>query len=377
MDIYRGSNCALTFGPALSPSANQVFEPLWNNRHIESVEIVFKEDLGTDGRGGYFDGFGIIRDIMQNHLLQVFMYMAMEPPTAAGAEALIEAKVRLLKQVSTLQYSASQVFLGQFTASHVKGKHEPGYLDDETVPKGSTCPTFASVVLEVQNERWAGVPFMMKAGKGLDERKAELRIRFKPQTYNAIMTPRGSPPLPGNELVMRIQPDESCYLKTYSKEPGLSQVVKATKMEMKWSSEFEGSYVGDAYEKMLLCAAKGDGSGFVSEHELVEAWRIFTPLLHDIDQAKPAPVLYPFGSEYPPGFADWSIAKGVPQEGAAPTPRPGVWSSGGVEQSFQPGTEVDSSLQDARRKTQDKTSELAALREELRQLTMLQDRTVQ
>jgi glucose-6-phosphate 1-dehydrogenase len=207
--------------------ANQLFEPLWNKEHIESVEINFKEDLGTGGRGGYFDGFGIIRDIMQNHLLQVFMFLAIEPPASTSTAALTKAKEDLLKSVKTLHWDTEKAFIGQFTDSSwtVDGTthSEPGYLEDPTVPEGSRCPTFASVLLEVENERWAGVPFLMKAGKGLDERMAEVRIHFKPQAYNGLMHAPGSP-VPGNELVLRIQPNESCYLKTYSKLPGLEQV---------------------------------------------------------------------------------------------------------------------------------------------------------
>jgi glucose-6-phosphate 1-dehydrogenase len=134
--------------------ANQLFEPFWNKEHIESVEINFKENLGTGGRGGYFDGFGIIRDIMQNHLLQVFMFLAIEPPAGPGAEALIQAKEDLLKSVKTLHWDPAKAFLGQFTGASwtVGGEQhvEPGYLEDPTVPEGSRCPTFASVLLEVR-----------------------------------------------------------------------------------------------------------------------------------------------------------------------------------------------------------------------------------
>jgi len=298
--------------------ANQIFEPIWNNKHIEGVEITFKEDLGTGGRGGYFDKFGIIRDIMQNHLLQVFMFLGMEPPSNTGPAALIRAKVDLLKAVKTLHYDPSQCFLGQFTGNSWKvggeTHSEPGYQEDPTVPEGSNCPTFAAVMLEINNKRWNGVPFIMKAGKGLDERMAEVRIRFKPQAYNKMMaTYQDSGQVQGNELVLRIQPDEACYLKTFSKEPGLGQNIKPTVMDMQYATQFKGAYVGDAYERMFLNAAKGDGGLFVSSPELVEAWRIFTPLLHEIDEQKPDVVRYPFGSVYPKGFGEWSEAKGIKQ----------------------------------------------------------------
>lgn len=293
--------------------ANQLFEPLWNNQHIDSVEITFKEDLGTGGRGGYFDSFGIIRDIMQNHLLQVFMFLAIEPPKSLHASDIENAKVELLKCVETLSLKKG-VFLGQFTKNSwlVNGKEhtEPGYLDDETVPAGSKCPTFAATVLNINNDRWRGVPFLIKAGKGLDERLAEVRVRFKPTPYNKVMMEKPQ----GNELVMRIQPDEALYLKMFSKEPGMNQVVKPTVMDMKYATQFPGAYVGDAYERMFLNAAKGEGSLFVSANELVEAWRIFTPLLHEIDEKKPNVHMYPFGSRAPCGFSEWSETQArVPQ----------------------------------------------------------------
>jgi len=204
------------------------------------------------------------------------------------------------------------VFLGQFTSASWQaceggmcGMHsEPGYLDDETVPKDSKCPTFAALVLRVNNERWRGVPFLMKAGKGLDEREAEVRVRFMPKPYNSLL--QSAPQ--GNELVMRIQPDEALYLKTFSKEPGLEQFIKPTVMDMRYATQFPDAYIGDAYERMLLNAAKGDRRLFLSSAELVEAWRLFTPLLHRIDAEKPDVVKYPFGSGAPPGFPDWSLA---------------------------------------------------------------------
>jgi len=309
IDHYLGKEVVLNL--TTMRWANQIFESSWSNKCISSVEITFKEDLGTGGRGGYFDGFGIIRDIMQNHLLQVFMLLAMEPPPSMSTAGIINSKVQLLRAVETLDL-AKGVFLGQFTKNSwcVNGEThaELGYLDDDTVPKGSKCPTFAAVVLRVNNDRWRGVPFLMKAGKGADERLCEVRVHYKPQPHNRLFGMSESNGQAGgtNELVMRVQPDEALFLKTQSKLPGLEQITRDTVMEMNYKSEFANSYVGDAYERMFLNAAKADGSLFVSAAELVEAWRIFTPLLHQIEEQKPDVVLYPFGVHLPPGFADWS-----------------------------------------------------------------------
>jgi len=240
--------------------------------------------------------------MMQSHLLQVFMLCAMERPASMTAADITAAKRNLLKEVEALSLG-SGVFLGQFTKNSwpVGGKMrtEPGYLDDPTVPEGSKCPTFAAVVLKVNNTRWKGVPFLMTAGKGLDERLAVVRIRFRPSPLQGAVPG-------GNELIMRIQPDEALYLKTFTKEPGLDQIMKPTIMDMSYSKQFPSARVVDAYERMLLAAATGDGSLFTSTQELTESWRIFTPLLHDIDKQKPDVVLYPFGSRHPPGFDNWS-----------------------------------------------------------------------
>ena len=150
---------------------SQLFEPTWNREYVESVQIVFKEDIGLGGRGGYFDNFGIIRDMMQNQLLQVMLWIAMDPPEDMSAASIREAKVELLRCIETLRLDSKRVFLGQFGPSAA----EPGYLDDETVPKDSRCPTFASLMLQVDNTRWRGVPFLMTAGKGVDERLCEVR----------------------------------------------------------------------------------------------------------------------------------------------------------------------------------------------------------
>lgn len=199
--------------------ANVLFEPLWSQRNIESVMITFKEDIGTDGRGGYFDGFGIIRDIIQNHLLQAFMFLAMEPPTEMSGPAITAAKVELLRAVRCIEPDdAASYFLGQFGPGVKDGEPAQGYLEDQTVPEGSKCPTFAACVLHVDNERWRGVPFLLSAGKGLDERLCEFRVRFKAQSYQRMM---GSEP-DQNELVMRVQPDEALYMVAVAKQPGIT-----------------------------------------------------------------------------------------------------------------------------------------------------------
>jgi len=302
--------------------ANACWEPMWSAAHIESVQIIFKENIGTEGRGGYFDGIGIVRDIIQNHLMQAFMFLAMEPPADMSAAAILDRKVELLKAVQTLDLhtpraaqplAGAAVFLGQFGPS-TRATQQKGYLDDDTVPPGSCCPTMAACVLAVDNERWRGVPFLLSAGKGLDERLCEFRIRFKPQPYNRQLFGADAQ----NELVMRVQPDEALYMVACAKQPGISAGLAKEErrtpiaMGLRYATQFgDGSpfVCGDAYERMLLNAARGEQGLSVSASELVEAWRIFTPLLHQIDKEKPPPVVHPFG-QLPAGYVEWAAAHG-------------------------------------------------------------------
>jgi len=306
IDHYLGKEVVLNL--VAMRFGNQLFENLWNRENIAHVQIVFKEDLGTEGRGGYFDSSGIIRDIMQNHLLQVFLWAAMEPPASLSLASVQEEKVKLLKAIKPV--TMQDCFLGQFGRNTwtVSGTEhvEPGYLDDKGVPANSKCPTYAAVVLKVDNDRWRDVPFLFRAGKGLDERMAEVRVTFKPQAFNQLVLGAA------NELVMRIQPDEAIYLKIMNKMPGWKvDDVTSTVLDMSYSTAFPGGYVADGYERMFLNAFKGDGSLFVGSGELTEAWRIFTPLLDEIDNSKPQPVIYPFGVRVPDGMDNFASHYGI------------------------------------------------------------------
>jgi len=272
--------------------ANLIFEPIWTRLRIKSVSITFKEDYGTEGRGGYFNNFGILRDVMQNHLLQILALVAMEAPSSLSADDIRDAKTKVLRQVRTI--SMNDVVLGQYGASEDGSK--PSYLDDDTVPRGSNCPTYAVAVMFVDNERWSGVPFIMKAGKALEERKAEIRIQFQ-EVRNHLYPSEETHP---NELVFRVQPDEAVYLKIMSKEPGLSNKRIATELDLTYKKRYDAK-LPDAYTVLILDAIRGDHSLFVRNDELLEAWRIFTPVLHQIEAegSDIQPIIYPYGSRGP------------------------------------------------------------------------------
>ncbi|KAL9264384.1 Glucose-6-phosphate 1-dehydrogenase, chloroplastic-like protein [Drosera capensis] len=199
--------------------SNLVFEPLWSRNYIHNVQLIFSEDFGTEGRGGYFDHYGIIRDIMQNHLIQILALFAMETPVSLDAEDIRNEKVKVLRSIRPLQLE--DVIVGQYKG-HTKGpKSYPGYTDDPTVPNDSITPTFAAAALFINNARWDGVPFLMKAGKALHRRSAEIRVQFRHVPGNLYKNISTDLDKATNELVIRVQPDEAIYLKINNKVPGL------------------------------------------------------------------------------------------------------------------------------------------------------------
>ncbi len=274
--------------------ANRVFEPLWNHQHIESVHVCFKEDFGVEGRAGYFDQYGIIRDILQNHLLQIVALLAMEQPAELTARAIGDAKVRVLRQAHPLH--AADFLLGQYTAGDLNGKQMPGYTDDPDIPGDSITPTFARVALRIENDRWHGVPFVLSAGKALDTRCTEIRIRFRPVTPNIFQTE--TPPLPANELVIRVQPDQAIHLQFLNKVPVPQMQIAECSLNLRYEATFKGT-LPEAYESLLLDVLRGDKSLFIRKDELEIAWDLFTPALHEIEELRKKPQPYPYGSEGP------------------------------------------------------------------------------
>ncbi|XP_077995256.1 glucose-6-phosphate 1-dehydrogenase-like [Glandiceps talaboti] len=272
---------------------NLIFGPTWNRNHIASVVITFKEPFGTQGRGGYFDEFGIIRDVMQNHLLQILTLAAMEKPVSTSAEDIRNEKVKVLRCMPELKLE--DVVLGQYVGDpEGKGDAKDGYLDDPTVPKGSVTPTFAAAVLYICNERWDGVPFILKCGKALNERKAEVRIQFR-DTPGDIFQGQNK----RNELVIRVQPDEAVYCKFMTKKPGMAFNPVETELDLTYGSRYKGVSLPDAYVRLILDVFCGSQMHFVRTDELAEAWRIFTPLLHRIEKEKVKPLPYKYGGRGP------------------------------------------------------------------------------
>ncbi|KAJ1957310.1 Glucose-6-phosphate 1-dehydrogenase [Dipsacomyces acuminosporus] len=271
--------------------ANVFYETVWNRHYISNIQITFKEPFGTEGRGGYFDEFGIIRDVMQNHLLQVLSIVAMNQPKSLNSEDIRDRKTEVLRRILPIQLE--DTLLGQYVGTRDGTK--PGYKDDDTVPKDSITPTYAQSVLHVDNDRWRGVPWVIKAGKALDEAKMLIRIQFKDMP-NALF-----PNLARNELVMQVSPKEAVYIKTIVKEPGLSTKLAMSELDLSYNKRYQNVNIPDAYATLILDVLNGDHSNFVRSDELDEAWRIFTPLLHRIEKEKVVPLPYEYGSHGPEG----------------------------------------------------------------------------
>ena len=276
--------------------SNIIFSPLWSRAHIRNVQICFSENFGTEGRGGYFDNYGIIRDVIQNHLLQVMALFAMEEPASLDAEDIRDEKVKVIRSIRPIDMA--NVVLGQYKGSNKL----PGYLDDDTVPPGSRCPTFAAMALFVDNARWDGVPFLIKAGKALHKREAEIRVQFHHAPGNLYKRQLGaSSDMNSNELVIRIQPDEAIYLRLNSKIPGLGMRLDQTDLDLQYKAKFGDGELPDAYERLILDVVQGDKRLFIRNDELEAAWKLFTPVLDQIEDDNVSPELYPYGSRGPIG----------------------------------------------------------------------------
>ncbi|HEO69761.1 MAG TPA: glucose-6-phosphate dehydrogenase [Candidatus Hydrogenedentes bacterium] len=264
--------------------ANAIFEPLWSREHIAQVRLTWSEDFGVEGRTGYFDDYGIVRDVMQNHLLQMLALVAMEPPASLDAKAVRDAKRAVLEHVAPV--ALEDMVFGQYA----------GYQEEEGIAKGSRTPTYASAALYVENARWQGTPFLITAGKALDARMTEILIRFREAAWGLFGPGRES--LPANELVLRVQPDEAIGFRIVNKQPGLGTTLVRSELNLRYGAAFDQP-IPEAYESLLLDVLRGDKSLFIRADELAAAWDVFTPALHAYDTGDAKPERYPMGSGGP------------------------------------------------------------------------------
>ena len=254
--------------------SNAIFEQLWSREAIEHVQITVSEDIGVASRGGYFEEAGTLRDMMQNHLLQILSLVAMEPPPVLEAEDIRNEKVKLLKSIRkmTPEAVAKHVVRGQYFAGTVNGENREGYRQEERVNSKSNVETFVAVKLFIDNWRWSGVPFYLRTGKNLPYSASEVRVQFRP-TPNVLFAAQDDLDLQANALTLRLQPDERISLRFNGKVPGNSIETRPVRMHFGYDAEF-GAYTPEAYERLLLEAMAGDATLFIRRDEVETAWQI-------------------------------------------------------------------------------------------------------
>jgi len=257
--------------------ANSIFEPLWNHRYIEHVQITASEPLGVEGRGPYYESSGALRDMVQNHLLQLLCLVAMEPPTDLAADSVRDEKVKVIRSLRPITGDdvATHVVRGQYGAGAINGKSVIAYRSEDRVSPTSNTETYVALKLLIDNWRWEGVPFYVRVGKRLPKAGTEIAITFK--RAPAVLFNHGSEDLGQNVLVIRIQPDEGVSLRMQCKIPGASVRVEPVKMDFHYGTSF-GKASPEAYERLLLDAMSGDATLFARRDEVEGAWRFIDPI---------------------------------------------------------------------------------------------------
>ena len=266
--------------------ANGIFEPLWNRNYIDHVQITAAEDIGIEGRGPFYEKAGALRDVVQNHVMELLSFVAMEPPISFEADALRREKLKVWKAIKPVE--DQNIVRGQYGPGEVSGKDVKGYREEDRVDPQSGTETFAALKLEIENWRWAGVPFYIRAGKRLAKRTTEISIQFKlpPQLLFKDLSKGACSELQPNVITMRIQPDEGISLRFSSKVPSPNMEVCPVIMDFNYAEAF-GKSSANGYERLLLDAMLGDGTLFAHRDGVEATWSLLTPVLEKWAATKP------------------------------------------------------------------------------------------
>jgi len=287
--------------------ANSIWEPLWNNKYVDHVEITAGEELGIEARGKYYEEAGIIRDMIQNHVLQLVTLTAMEPPVAFDADAVRDEKLKVLRAIRPIigpEEVAQNVVVGQYVAGSVGGIDVPGYRQEANVAANSRMPTFVAFKLLINNWRWDGVPFYVRSGKRMPKRATEIAVHFKALPHSLFGDGATQP----NVLVVRVQPEEGIALRFSAKVPGERYRPRTVSMDFRYGTAF-GSASPEAYERLILDAMRGDQTLFTRKDEVEAAWKLVDQILKVVESPEsPRPHDYEAGS-WGPSEAEALLAR--------------------------------------------------------------------
>jgi glucose-6-phosphate 1-dehydrogenase len=305
IDHYLGKEpvqnlMALRFG-------NSLFEPLWDRGSVQDVKITLAERIGVEGRGEFYDRAGAARDMVQNHLLQLLCFLAMEPPTSIDPDAIRDEKLKVLRSLRGFSEADARehTVRGQYRAGAIAGEPVPGYLEEAGIRSGSTTETYAAFRVELENWRWSGVPFYLRTGKRLPERTAEIVVNFRDVPHAIFPVARGS--AVANRLVIQLQPEEGLRLYMMAKVPGDEMVLKPVHLNLDFSEQFKTRPM-DAYERLLMDVIRGKLTLFMRGDELEAAWRWIQPILDTWEGSGDPPRPYTAGT-WGPAAASALVAR--------------------------------------------------------------------
>jgi glucose-6-phosphate 1-dehydrogenase len=279
--------------------ANYMFEPVWNRNYIDHIQITAAEDIGIGSRAGYYDAAGALRDLVQNHMLQLLTLVCMEPPTSFEANKVRDEKVKVLQAIEppTPDEVEKMTVRARYTAGMSAGQDAPGYLQEEGVPEDSQTETYAALRLEVHNWRWAGVPIFLRTGKRLARKVTEIAVQLKPVPHMAFQS-KGSVGVQPNQLILTVQPNEGVSLSLGAKIPGATMRIRPVNMEFLYGTSFM-SQSPEAYERLILDAMRGDATLFTRNDEVDAQWSIIDPILQAWDAGHPPLAEYEAGTPGP------------------------------------------------------------------------------